>query len=163
MIPGDRPLRMQFRDWLRHQHVADEPLLQNTQWTHEECFTREGAFNIHNSRLWARDSPHAIRECGYQACFSVSVWLVSSGTSVLALVCYLPGWLLNDDVIFLKLFYRDCWNMCLYLLGTGCDFSTTELQRTTAKMYGSGWLYATYPEVGVDMEGRLHGLLGSRI
>jgi hypothetical protein len=34
---------------------------------------REGVFNVHNSHLWARDNPHAIRKCGYQVCFSVSV------------------------------------------------------------------------------------------
>jgi hypothetical protein len=35
---------------------------------------REGVFNVHNSHLWARDNPHAIRECGYQVRFSVNIW-----------------------------------------------------------------------------------------
>jgi hypothetical protein len=74
LFPDDRPLRMQYCAWLRHQHAADEFFLHNILWTDEACFTREGVFNVHNSHLWARDNPHAIRERGYQVRFSVSVW-----------------------------------------------------------------------------------------
>jgi hypothetical protein len=38
------------------------------------CFTSEDVFNVHNSCLWARDNPHAIRERGYRVRFSFSVW-----------------------------------------------------------------------------------------
>jgi hypothetical protein len=48
--------------------------LHNILWIDEACFTRDGAFNVHNSHLWARDNPHAIREHGYQVRFSVIVW-----------------------------------------------------------------------------------------
>jgi hypothetical protein len=71
---------MQFCEWLRHQHAADELL-----WTDEACFTREGMFNVHNSHLRARDNPHAIRERGYQVRFSVSVWAGIVGDIVVGL------------------------------------------------------------------------------
>jgi hypothetical protein len=64
---------MQFCEWLRHQHAADELFLHSILWT-DACFTREGVFNVLNSHLWARDNPHAIRERGYQVRFIVSVW-----------------------------------------------------------------------------------------
>jgi hypothetical protein len=64
---------MQFCEWL-HQHAADELFFHNILWTDEACFTREGVFNVHNSQLWARDNPHAMRERGYQVRFSVSIW-----------------------------------------------------------------------------------------
>jgi hypothetical protein len=54
--------------------AAGELFSHNILWTDEACFTREGVFNAHNSRLWARYNPHAIRERGYQVRFSVSVW-----------------------------------------------------------------------------------------
>jgi hypothetical protein len=31
-------------------------------------------FNVHNSHLWARDNPHAIRERGYKVRFGVRIW-----------------------------------------------------------------------------------------
>jgi hypothetical protein len=65
--------------------------------------------------------------------------LVSSGTLSWAPICYWTVWLLNDIVIFWKLFYRGCLKMCLYLWGRSCGFSTTELQRTMGKTSGSGW------------------------
>jgi hypothetical protein len=46
----------------------------NILWTGEACFTCEGVFNIHNNHLWAQDNPHAVCECQYQVCFSVSIW-----------------------------------------------------------------------------------------
>jgi hypothetical protein len=73
---------MQFCEWLGHQHAADELFLHNILWTDEACFTREGVFNVHNSHLWKRDNPHAIRERGYQVRFSVSVWAGIVGVTV---------------------------------------------------------------------------------
>jgi hypothetical protein len=52
--------RMQFCEWLRYQHTADEILLRNILWRDELCFTRKGVFNIHNCHVWARDNPHAV-------------------------------------------------------------------------------------------------------
>jgi hypothetical protein len=84
LFPDDRPLQMQFYEWL-HQHAADELLLHNILWwTDEACFTREGVLSVH-SHLWARDNPHAIRERGYQVRFSVNVWVVIVGDIVVGL------------------------------------------------------------------------------
>jgi hypothetical protein len=74
LFSDDRPRRMQFCEWLRNQHAADDLSLHNILWTDEACFTRQGVFKVHNSHLWARDNPHAIRERGYQVRFSVSFW-----------------------------------------------------------------------------------------
>jgi hypothetical protein len=73
LFPDNHSLWMQFWEWLRHQHAADELFLQ-ILWTDEACFTREGVLNVYNSHLWAQDNPHAIRERGYEVRFSVSVW-----------------------------------------------------------------------------------------
>lgn len=52
LFPADRPLRIQFCRWLRHQHAANEPFLHNTTWTGEALFMQEG--NVHNINLWTR-------------------------------------------------------------------------------------------------------------
>jgi hypothetical protein len=65
--------QMQFCKCL-WQHVADEHSLHSILCRVKACFMQEGGFNIHNSPLWTQDNPHAIWECGYQVCFSVSVW-----------------------------------------------------------------------------------------
>jgi hypothetical protein len=44
------PVRMQFCQFLRHQHAADELFVHAIQWT-GECFMREGLFNVHNSHI----------------------------------------------------------------------------------------------------------------
>jgi hypothetical protein len=59
--------RMQFCEWLRHQHTAGELVLRNILWADELCFTRKGVFNVHNSHLWARDNPHALLEHGFKS------------------------------------------------------------------------------------------------
>jgi hypothetical protein len=74
---------MQICEWLRHQHVADELFLHNILWAGEAFSTHEGVFNVHNSHLWARDNPHAIRERGYQVRLSVSVWAGVDGDIVM--------------------------------------------------------------------------------
>jgi hypothetical protein len=56
--------------------------LHNILWTDEACLTHEGAFNVHNSHLWARDNPHAILERGYQVRLRVSVWAGIVGDTV---------------------------------------------------------------------------------
>jgi hypothetical protein len=63
---------MQFCEWLRHQHAADE-LFFTTFCGQTKRVLREVVFNVLNSHLWARNNPHAIRERGYQVRFSVSV------------------------------------------------------------------------------------------
>jgi hypothetical protein len=132
-------------------------LFNNILWTDESCFTREGegVFNVHSSHLWTRDNPHAIREHGYKSASASEFGLLSSGTLSWVPNWYLTGWLLNDIVVFWKLSYRSCLQMCVWLWGRGCGFSTMELERTMGKMSGNGWT-RHIQEGGLDVEGRLH-------
>jgi hypothetical protein len=51
--------------------------------------------------------------------------LESSVTLPWAPICCLIGWLLNDIVIFWKLFYRGCLEVCLCLWGRRCGSSSS--------------------------------------
>jgi hypothetical protein len=57
-------------------------------------------WSMSTSHLCAWDNPHAICECMYQVCFSISVFgLVSSGILSLVRVCSLTSWVLSDIMI----------------------------------------------------------------
>jgi hypothetical protein len=79
----------------------------------KQCFTLEGVFNVYNSHPWTRDNPLAIRERGYQVCFSVSVWAGIIRGIVVDIYLLPEGWMLKDIVISLKLFYLGCLKACL--------------------------------------------------
>jgi hypothetical protein len=91
LFADDHPLRMQFCEWLRHQHAADELLLHNILWTDEACFTREGVFSVHNSHLWARIILMLSANVDIKSASTSAFGLVSSGTLSLATVSYLTG------------------------------------------------------------------------
>jgi hypothetical protein len=58
---------------MRHYYAANELFLLNILWTDKEWLTRVCVFNVHNSHLWARDNPLAVREREYQVRFTVGV------------------------------------------------------------------------------------------
>jgi hypothetical protein len=136
---------MQFCKWLRQQHAADELFLHKILWRDEACFTREGVFNVHNSHLWARDNPHAIRERGYQVRFNVSVWVGIVGDIVVVPYLLLPDRLTAQG-------YRDFLEIVLPRLLE--DVPLAVRQRLWFQhdgdpaQYGEDfrqWLNATYP------------------
>jgi hypothetical protein len=49
--PDDRPVRMEFCEWLPHQPAADGLCTHNTVRADDACFTTEGVFNVHKSPL----------------------------------------------------------------------------------------------------------------
>jgi hypothetical protein len=124
-------------------------------------FTCDSVLDVHNSHLWTRDNPHAICENGRQAHFSTSFWGDIIGDVVGPYL--LPDGLTEQHrVTFWKIFYRDCLKMCLNPWGRVCGFNVTEPQCTMGR----------FPAVaerdisrkgGLDVDGRLHGLLGRRI
>jgi hypothetical protein len=96
-------------------------------------FTCTREFNVHNSHLWARRNPHAIGERVYEVRFSVGVW-----AGIVRDIVTDP-YVLSDRLTaqryrgFPETFVPGLLNMYLSLWGTGCGFSTTELQRTVGR------------------------------
>jgi hypothetical protein len=79
--------------------------------------TLEGVFNVHNSHLWARDNPHAIRERGYQVRFSVSVWAGILGNIVVG------PYLLSDrlDCSTISWFSGKCSTVAAWRCASSCE------------------------------------------
>jgi hypothetical protein len=55
--------------------------LEHISWSDKLAFTREGAFNIHNSHLWAQLNP-ITREWGHQVRWNINVWADIIGNCV---------------------------------------------------------------------------------
>jgi hypothetical protein len=70
LFTHERPIRMQFCEWLRHECPADELLLHKIPWRYDSV--REDVFQAHDIQISAWDNPNAIRECGYKLSHSVS-------------------------------------------------------------------------------------------
>jgi hypothetical protein len=100
-------------------------------------------FNVHNSHLWARDNPHAIRERGYQVRFSISVWAGIVGDIVVG------PYLLPDRLTAQR--YRDFLETLLPGLLESVPLAVTQTwfqQDGTPEHYGEDfrqWLNDTYP------------------
>jgi hypothetical protein len=184
LFAEDRSLRVHFCECL-HLHLAHEVSFHKIMRTDEACFTREVVINVHNSHLWERDNPRAIRECGYQFHFSISIWAGIVRAVSSAPTWYLGGWLLSDVVIFRKLFYSGCLKMCLQLWGRDCmknavfwgvapwkpqilqrlyGFRSMELQRGMGKVCGCGWtryilelFHGMFQDVPSAVRQRLYG------
>ena len=70
LFAGDCTLRLQFCEWLRHQHAADELLVCG----HTNGVLRVRVFSVSLKSPFDRVNPHAICEDGYQVHFSVYLW-----------------------------------------------------------------------------------------
>jgi hypothetical protein len=142
----DCPLWMQFYKWLQ-QHTVDVLFSHNILWTERARFTCEGVFNVDSSHLWAQNS-HAIHECGYQVHFIITVWVGIIRNIVMGPFLLL----LNNIVIFWKLYCWGCMDICLELWDKGRGFTMAELLLlpTVVKMSGNGWMQLT-EEGGLDI------------
>lgn len=58
-LPDDRPVRMKFCGCLRHQryHAGEEIFFHEIIGEEEARFSRNCAYNVYNSRIWAQNNP----------------------------------------------------------------------------------------------------------
>jgi len=121
-------LRMQFCQWLQHQHAADKVFCGQ-----RNLLLRKDVVSIHNSHLWARYAPHVIRKRGCRTRLNVfvcapTVWDIT----VMSIV--LPNRLTAqwDPNLVLIIVPRLLEEVLLVV-------STTELEDTVGTVFGSGW------------------------
>jgi hypothetical protein len=112
IFPENHPQSRQFWKWLRRQHAEDELFVHSILWTdagfrHEVCIISTPVVSGHEIILMLS------LNVGIKPTSSWEFGLIRSGTLSWAPNCYLTGCLLNDIVIFLKLFYRGCLKMDL--------------------------------------------------
>lgn len=74
LLPRDLPVRVNFCEFLLHQHQLNPNFTMNILVTDEAIFTRNGIHNFRNTHYWALENPHATRRTNFQQRFSVNVW-----------------------------------------------------------------------------------------
>ncbi|XP_066145915.1 uncharacterized protein [Euwallacea fornicatus] len=80
----DFTVRMNFCQWvLNHQNV-----LHNILWSDEASFTRDKAFNIHNTHYWEYENPKVVRRTHFQHRFSVNIWAGIIGNRLIGPVVF---------------------------------------------------------------------------
>jgi hypothetical protein len=109
LFADDHSLRMEFCEWLRHQHTSDGIFFT--------CKLCGQAMNILRVRVFSMSavltSGHGIILifCEHiKSASSLAFVLESSGHWCWGPICYVTGWLLNDIMRVWKLFYLGCLN-----------------------------------------------------
>lgn len=70
LMADDFPPRVEFCRWvLNHQNVLEKIL-----WSDEATFSRDKAFNSHNTHFWSNENPRVVRRTNFQHRFSFNVW-----------------------------------------------------------------------------------------
>lgn len=62
LLPNDTAKRIEFANWALAKIEEDPQWLLNILWTDEAHFSLHGTVNTHNSRIWAKENPHAYTE-----------------------------------------------------------------------------------------------------
>jgi hypothetical protein len=75
LYENDFNRRLIYCNWFINNYEADNNFHFNILWSDESRFTNLGLFNRNNTRYWATENPHLIREGAFQERFGVNVWL----------------------------------------------------------------------------------------
>lgn len=94
LLEEDFPVRVEFCQWvLNHQNK-----LQNILWSDEATFTRDKAFNFHNTHCWGYENPRVVRRTNFQHRFSINVWAGIIGNRLVGPVIF-PNRLTAQDYL----------------------------------------------------------------
>lgn len=74
LYPDDGDRRVVFCDWLLQNHRINPNFINFILFSDESRFTNNGMFNKQNTRYWATQNQHAMREGNFQERFGVNVW-----------------------------------------------------------------------------------------
>lgn len=77
--PEDFLPRVQFCRWI----LNNENVLPNILWSDEATFTRNGAFNMHNTHFWAAENPRVVQRTNFQHRFSINLWAAIIGDQLI--------------------------------------------------------------------------------
>lgn len=84
----DFPRRVAFCEFIVTWTQGNNLFLDNIIWTDEAKFTKNGAFNRHNSHYWSDSNLHVFREQNFQESWQFNVYCAIRNDSVVALHFY---------------------------------------------------------------------------
>lgn len=83
---GDR--RVVFCDWLLQNHRDNPNFINFILFSDESRFTNNGIFNKQNTRYWAQQNQHTMREGNFQERFGVNVWAGIVGNRIIGPILF---------------------------------------------------------------------------
>lgn len=82
LYENDNERRVNYCNWLIDNHLADINFHTNILFSDETRFTNNGMFNRNNTRYWARENPHLVRQGNFQERFGFNVWMGILGNRI---------------------------------------------------------------------------------
>lgn len=83
LYEGDFIRRLEFCNWYREEEQQHPLLKSQILFSDESRFTNLGMFNRNNTRYWATENHHLVREGRFQERFGINVWLGVLGTRII--------------------------------------------------------------------------------
>lgn len=83
---GDR--RIEFCNWILQNNAADQGFINSILFSDESRFTNNGMFNRQNTRYWAKENQHEMRQGNFQERFGVNVWAGVVGRRIIGPILF---------------------------------------------------------------------------
>lgn len=88
LYENDYQRRITFCNWLQLRQLRNENFIKNILFTDESRFTNLGLFNRNNTRYWAIENPHIMRQGRFQERFGFNVWLGVLGDHIIGPIIF---------------------------------------------------------------------------
>lgn len=88
LYEDDRDRRLDYCDWLLHNNTEDHNFVSFILFSDESRFTNNGMFNRQNTRYWAQQNQHLMKQGNFQERFGVNVWAGIVGTRIIGPILF---------------------------------------------------------------------------
>lgn len=88
LYANDGPRRVVFCDWLLQNQRLDPDFINFILFSDESRFTNNGMFNRQNTRYWAQQNQHQMRQGNFQERFGVNVWAGIVGSRIIGPILF---------------------------------------------------------------------------
>lgn len=88
LYEDDANRRIVYCDWLLQNNAINPNFTSLILFSDESRFTNNGMFNRQNTRYWAQENRHMIRETNFQERFGVNVWAGVIGTKIIGPILF---------------------------------------------------------------------------
>lgn len=88
LYEDDANRRLNYCDWLLHNYNEDHNFVKFILFSDESRFTNNGMFNRQNTRYWAQENRHLMRQGNFQERFAVNVWAGIVGTRIIGPILF---------------------------------------------------------------------------
>ena len=103
LYEGDYIRRLEFCNWYLEEEQQQPLLKLQILFSDESRFTNLGMFNRNNTRYWATENNHLVREGAFQERFGINVWLMGViGTRIIGPIFFEQHLTANQYLAFMQ-------------------------------------------------------------